>query len=342
MSKTPILLVNLGSPASAEPADVRKYLDEFLMDPDVLDVPAPLRALIVKGFILPSRPAKSAEAYRKIWTSEGSPLVAISERTRAALEALLGIPVGLSMRYGEPSIGAGVDALLARSGEIDELVVVPMYPQYAMATTKSVEVAVGKALAGRGVRYRFVAPFYSDSGYLDASAALVRRDYPSDAQYLLFSYHGIPERHLRKVDPTRRHCLGSPDCCSTPSVAHATCYRHQIIRTTEGIARRLGLDDGSYGFSFQSRLGPGWLTPFTDVLLREFPKRGITRLAVVCPSFVADCLETLEEIAIRGREDFLAAGGSSFTYLPCLNDDPFWIAALAELCRAADATKTWS
>ena len=337
MNNIAVLLVNLGSPASTDPADVKRYLEQFLMDPDVLDFPAPLRALIVKGFILPTRPAKSSEAYKKIWTDEGSPLITISERIRAALESYACVPVGLAMRYGDPSIASAVDGLLARAGDVDEVVVVPLYPQYAMATTKTVEVAAGKALEARGVRARFVRSFASDPGYLDAVASVARRDYPEDAQYLLFSYHGVPLRQLRKVDPTHGHCLASPDCCSTASPAHATCYRHQAFETTQGVAQRLNLREGTYGSGFQSRLGPGWLRPFTDELIPAFPAQGITRLAVICPSFVADCLETLEEIAMDAREEFLEAGGESFTYLPCLNDDPLWIAALANLCSIPDA-----
>jgi ferrochelatase len=335
VNDAPVLLVNLGSPASTDPVDVRRYLDQFLMDPYVIDVPLPIRAVIVKGLILPTRPAKSAEAYAKVWTEDGAPLIVNSERTRAALETAMGVPVGLAMRYGEPSIAAGVDALLSRTGMPRELVVVPMYPQYAMASSKTVEVAVAETLRERGVASRVVPPFYGDTGYLDAMEALIRRHYPGDAQHLLFSYHGIPKRHLRKTDPTHRHCLSSSDCCQTPSPAHATCYRHQAIETTERLAKRLGLGREEYSFAFQSRLGGGWLQPFTDVVLQQFPKRGITRLAVVCPSFVADCLETLEEIDIRGRDSFITAGGKSFTYVPCLNDDPHWIEGLASLCRAA-------
>jgi ferrochelatase len=332
-----VLLVNLGSPASTQTADVRAYLDEFLMDPHVIDIPFPLRALLVRGVVLPTRPAKSARAYAKIWTEDGSPLVVISERTRAALEARLERPVGLAMRYGEPSIGAAIDALLARSGSDTEILVVPMYPQYAMASTTTVEVAVEAALRARNIAHRFAAPFYADPGYLDAMEALMREAELGEAQYVLFSYHGIPKRHLRKVDPTGAHCLRSADCCSTPSPAHATCYRHQAIATTHALAGRLGLAEGSYGYAFQSRLGGGWLEPFTDKVLTELPKRGVKRLAVVCPSFLADCLETLEEIDIRGRESFMEAGGTSFTYVPCLNDDPRWIAALADLTRPAAA-----
>jgi len=328
-----ILLVNLGSPASPSAADVRPYLDEFLMDPYVLDVPGFMRTLLVRGLILNTRPAKSAEAYAKIWTDAGSPLVVISEQTRVALESLMERPVGLAMRYGEPSIPHGIAEVLARAGEIDELVIVPLYPHYAMASTKTVEVAVEEALRGKGVPYRFVAPFYDDPAYLDALAARMRADIPVGTQFVLFSYHGIPQRHVRKMDPTGNHCLRSGDCCSTPSAAWATCYRHQVLTTMEGVAQRLGLPADGYGFAFQSRLGGGWLEPFTDKELLALPKRGVKRLAVVCPAFVADCLETLEEIDIRGRESFLKAGGESFAYLRCLNDDPAWIAALAALCR---------
>jgi protoporphyrin/coproporphyrin ferrochelatase len=328
-----ILLVNLGSPASPQPADVKPYLDEFLMDPYVLDVPAPLRALLVRGLILNTRPAATGSAYAKIWTGEGSPLVAISKRTRAALEASAGIPVGLAMRYGEPSIANGLGELLGRAGDVDELIVVPLYPHYAMASTLTVEVAVERALQGTRLRYRFAGPFFDDGAYLDALAARTRASLTLDTEYVLFSYHGIPRRHVRKMDPTGAHCLRAADCCASPSPAHATCYRHQVIATTEGVAQRLGLERGRYGIAFQSRLGGGWLEPFTDRELEALPRRGVANLAVVCPSFVADCLETLEEMALRGRDAFLAAGGERFTYIPCLNDDAAWIEALGALCR---------
>jgi ferrochelatase len=344
MSERAVLLVNLGSPASTSVPDVRRYLDEFLMDPLVLDVPWPVRAALVRGAILRTRPAKSAEAYAKVWTDEGSPLIAISKRQRAALEAKLGIPVGLAMRYGKPSIKYGLADIRQRCGTVDELVVVPMYPHYAMASTQTVEVAVKAALAeshGPGPAWyksvRFVPPFFDDPGYLDALAGSIGKNIAKDTQFVLFSYHGIPKRHLRKVDPTRGHCLGSSACCETPSIAHATCYRHQILETTQKVAERLGMAPNSYGFSFQSRLGGGWLEPYTDVELEELPKRGVYSLIVVCPAFVADCLETLEEIAIRGKEAFQKAGGSNFIYVPCLNDEPVFIEALARLCGAPES-----
>jgi ferrochelatase len=333
MTRRAVLLVNLGSPASPATAHVREYLDEFLMDPYVLDVPAFVRTLLVRGLILNTRPAMSAAAYAKIWTDDGSPLVAISQLTRSLLEEHMRVPVGLAMRYGEPSIAHGLDELLARAGDLDELVVVPLYPHYAMASTKTVEAAVERALEGRNVAYRFVPPFYDDPAYLDALTARVRAGMPADAQFLLFSYHGIPQRHVRKMDPTGTHCLHAADCCAQRSPAWATCYRHQVLATMDGVAQRLGLSAADYGFAFQSRLGGGWLEPFTDKELVALPARGVKRLAVVCPSFVADCLETLEEMELRGRETFLAAGGETFAYIPCLNDDPAWIAALAGLCR---------
>lgn len=333
MSRSAVLLVNLGSPASPDPVHVRPYLDEFLMDPHVIDVPAPIRALLVRGIILRTRPAASGAAYAKIWTEDGSPLIVISHRIRAALEAHMQIPVGLAMRYAEPSIATGIAELLERSGEIDELIVAPLYPHYAMASTRTVEVAVARALANAPFAHRFTPPFFDDPSYLDALAEKSRPFIPDDTQFVLFSYHGIPKRHLRKTDPTKVHCLSSADCCAIGSPAHATCYRHQVLSATEAVAQRLGLRSGEYGFAFQSRLGGGWLEPFTDRELEAYPQRGIRRLAVICPSFVADCLETLEEIELRGRESFLAAGGEELAYVPCVNDDPGWIGALAALCR---------
>jgi len=333
-----ILLVNLGSPASTSVADVRRYLDQFLMDPHVIDLPWLARAALVKGTILPSRPAKSAEAYKQIWTDEGSPLIAISQRQRTALEAKAGVPVALAMRYGKPSIAYGLRDLVMRCGKVDELIVVPLYPHYAMASYGTVEDEVRSALAESAKReqwygrVRFVPPFYDDPGYLDALGASIGSRITRDTQFVLFSYHGLPKRHLRKADPTRQHCLSTESCCQTPSPAHATCYRHQILETTRLVADRLGFAPNTYGFSFQSRLGGGWLEPFTDIELAELPKRGVYSLIVVCPAFVADCLETLEEIAIRGKAIFKAAGGSNFVYVPCLNDAPEFIDVLARLC----------
>jgi ferrochelatase len=330
-----VLLLNLGSPASPAVPDVRRYLGEFLMDPYVLDAPWPIRRAIVSLAILPFRPAKSAEAYASIWTAEGSPLLAHGHALTAALDAALDAPVELAMRYGEPSIDAALQRLRARGAT--SVLLAPLYPQHADSTCTTSIVATRAALARQGNwgALEVLPPFHADAGYLDALAE-VSRPALADADHVLFTYHGLPERHLRKADPTGSHCLARKDCCETPSPAHATCYRQQCFATTRALVQRLGLRDGGWSQSFQSRLGRiPWLRPYTDEVLAELPARGVRRLAVVCPAFVADNLETLEEIGMRGRETFLHAGGEAFTLAPCLNEDPRWVSALAALVSRA-------
>ena len=330
-----ILLVNLGTPASTATSDVRRYLGEFLMDPYVLDVAWPLRRLIVSAFILPFRPKKSAEAYEKIWDAAGpgtgSPLLHYGRRLEDAAEDSLGIPVELAMRYGEPSLKRGVDRL-AEQG-VTELLLVALYPQYADSTVTTTVNAVRRLTAGR-MALHVLPPFYARSDYVDALAATVRERLPEHWDHLLLSYHGVPERHITRADPTGKHCLASPDCCSTPSPAHATCYRHQCLRTSELLAAALDIGAERYTVSFQSRLGRlPWLQPYTDQTLAALPSQGVLNLVVACPAFVADNLETLEEIGLAGRETFLEAGGESFTLVPCLNDRADWVAALSGWCR---------
>lgn len=335
MSLTGILLVNTGSPDSPEVADVRRYLGQFLMDGRVLDQPWPLRKLIVSGFILPRRPQRSAAAYRAIWWPEGSPQVVLSRRLAEAVQAGLDMPVSLAMRYGNPSIEAGLRELLPQG--IDRLLLVPLFPHYAMSTTQSV-VEETRAVLQRlrpGLPLAVLPPFYADPRYLDALVASAEPFLAQGSDHLLFSYHGLPERHLRKTDPTGRHCLRTPDCCASASPAHATCYRHQVLRTTELFVQRVGAPAGKYSVAFQSRLGRDqWLQPATAGELARLAQAGVRRLLVICPAFVVDCLETLEEIGIAGRETFLAAGGESFTLIPALNDQPQWVAALKELIGA--------
>jgi protoporphyrin/coproporphyrin ferrochelatase len=330
-----ILLVNLGSPDSTAVPDVRRYLDQFLMDPHVVDVPLWLRTLLVRGVILNTRPKKSAAAYREIWWEEGSPLVVISKRVQAALQARVEQPVALAMRYQNPSIEAGLQDLLAKAPNLREVLVMPLYPHYAMATTETVLVAVRQTLKRLGINLslRVLPPFYEHPAYLDALETVTKKHLTGEEDMVLFSYHGIPKRHVTKSDCTAHHCLKVQNCCEVSSPAHEFCYKHQVTRTTLEMVKRLGLK--KYEIGFQSRLGGGWLTPFTDKRLSAYPKEGKKKIAVLCPAFVSDCLETLEEIAGEGREDFLHAGGEVFTYIPCLNDDPAWIAALERLCREA-------
>lgn len=337
MASTPalkrgILLVNLGSPDSTNVGDVRRYLRQFLMDERVIDIPWAVRKMIVELFILPFRPKNSAHAYSEIWWEEGSPLIVISEKVQQLLQQRTDMPVSLGMRYGNPSIEAGVRHLLDRPDPVDEIYLVPLYPHYAMATTETVIVETRKVLRemGSDVKLTIQPPFFDHPDYIKALANSVRPYVEKDYDYLLFSYHGVPERHLKKTDPTGKHCLIADHCCQVASAAHPVCYRHQAFRTTEELTRALDIPADKYSVAFQSRLGQdAWLKPFTDGEVVRLAESGIKKLLVICPAFISDCLETLEEIGMRAKEDFLEAGGESFEMIPCLNDHPDWIAALA-------------
>ena len=329
--KRAILLMNLGSPDSTATRDVRTYLMEFLMDKRVIDYPWLFRQILVGGLIVPFRAAKSAEAYSTIWTKEGSPLIVLTQQLQAALQQVVEEPVEIAMRYGHPSMEEAYERLLQRMPQLEEVLAIPLYPHYAMA---SYETAVEYAQEiHRRMKYRFslnfIKPFYNESHYLHALSEHMRPYLQTQYDHILFSYHGVPARHIKKSDPTGNHCLQSAGCCDTASPAHATCYRHQCFTTTKEIVRLLGIPEGKYSNSFQSRLGKGWLEPFTDIRLEEMPKEGIKKLLILCPAFVSDCLETLEEIAMRGRESFTRAGGETYTMIPCLNVEPLWVQTLA-------------
>jgi len=334
MPKRAVLLVNLGSPASTSVADVRAYLREFLGDERVIDAPSqPWRSMLLEGIILRTRPKKSAHAYEQVWTKEGSPLVVTSRSVRQKLAATLGAdtPVYLAMRYGQPSI-ASVVAQIADDG-VDELLLFPQYPHYAMSSWETVVVRVMEEVARQTPRPHVttVQPFYADPDYIDALHAVSAPYLAQPHDFLLFSYHGLPERHMRKADSSHSHCLLVPDCCITCSPAHATCYKAQCLATTRALVARAGIAANRHSVSFQSRLlGEPWLRPFTDHELERLPKAGVRKLVVICAAFTADCLETLEEIQQQGRETFLAAGGESFTQIPCLNDHPAFIDFLAK------------
>lgn len=325
--KKGVLLVNLGSPDSTKISDVRRYLDEFLMDERVIDIPYWKRFLLIKGIILNTRPKKSAEAYKKIWWDEGSPLVVISERFTKKVADKLHIPVALGMRYGSMSIKKGIQELVNQG--VEEILLVPLYPHYAMS---SYETVVEKAKQVNkddfpNIKMVTMPAFYKNKQYIKVMADNIKKHLDGfDYDHILFSYHGIPERHIYKSDTTQSHCKINGSCCDTPSKAHRTCYRHQCFETTKGIVEALGLEDGTYSDSFQSRLlKDPWLKPYTDFELERFPKEGKKKLAVITPAFVADCLETLEEIAMEGKEDFMHAGGESYNYIPCLNDNDDWV-----------------
>ncbi len=335
-----VLIVNLGSPRSTDLRDVRRYLNEFLMDPFVLDMPSLLRLILVRGIIVPRRSPKSQAAYRSIWWPEGSPLVVLTNRIRDRLQEQVTMPVEAAMRYGTPSLNEGFELLLQRTSQpLEEILVILLYPHYAMSTYQTAMEATKRAAASLGIAgaLRFLEPYYQDSLYIKALVASARPYLEKGYDHLLFSYHGLPEHHLRKTDPTGSHCLAHENCCSTPSPAHATCYRAHVLKTTAAFVAEAGIPEEQYSVAFQSRLGRApWLKPFTDLEIACLATEGVKRLLVICPSFVTDCLETLEEIGLRGRTLFLEAGGAEFKLIPCLNDHPRWIDALATWCGSTN------
>lgn len=314
-----LLLVNLGTPDAATASALRRYLAEFLSDPRVVEIPRLVWWPILHGIILNTRPAKSAAKYASIWTPEGSPLAVWTARQAAGLQVALDarghrVRVRAAMRYGQPSIASTLDALRAEGAT--RVLVLPLYPQYAAATTASVADGLGQWLAGarRVPEMRFVAEFADDAGYIEALAARVREHWAAhgQAQRLLLSFHGLPQRSLALGDPYHDHC--------------------QL--TARLLGERLALPPERLVVSFQSRFGRArWLEPYTEPTLRRLAGEGVQSVDVMCPGFVADCLETLEEIAVEARAAFLAAGGSEFRYIDGLNARPDWIAALADLAE---------
>jgi len=331
--KRAIVLMNLGSPDSTSVKDVKKYLDEFLMDERVIDKPWLLRALLVKGIIVPFRAPKSAEAYKTIWTEDGSPLIVISQQLGEALKKEMEEPVAIAMRYGNPSPKNAFDELLEKNPDLTEVIAVPMYPHYAMSSYETaIEYAKEQHKKG-GYKFKLtiIKPYYDNADYIDALCESIKPHLKNDYDLMLFSYHGVPVRHIYKGDVTGQHCLKVTNCCDVPSEAHKYCYRHQCWTTTRLVTERLNIPKEKWQFSFQSRLGRDpWLQPYTAVQLEELPKQGVKKILVVCPAFVSDCLETLEEIAEQGKETFLHNGGESFEMIPCLNVHPLWVRAIAK------------
>lgn len=321
--KKGILLVNLGSPASPEPKDVKTYLDEFLMDERVIDFPKWARTLLVKGIILNTRPKASAKAYKKIWWEEGSPLIVLSERLQKKVQEKVDYPVALAMRYGSLTIKKGIQELVDQG--CTEIKTIPLYPQFAMATTETIDVKVDELVAEYfpQVTITRTPAFYKRKDYIKAlSDSIAERLDGLDYEHILFSYHGVPERHIRKSDITNGNCKMNGECCfKMGSKQHEFCYRHQCEITTVNVAKALGLKNRTYSTTFQSRLGfDPWLKPYTDRTIERMGKNGTKKMAIVTPAFVSDCLETLEEIAMEGEEIFHEVGGKEFTVIPCLND----------------------
>jgi len=337
-----LLLINLGTPDEPTAPAVRRYLREFLGDPRVLDINAVGRALLLNLVILPRRPAKSAEAYRAVWDPvRGSPLMYHSQDLAAGVAGKLGDDwhVELAMRYGSPSLREGLERLV--KANVDRIVVLPLFPQYASSSTGT---AVARVMELASERWSvpaldFVPAFFDDPGFVGAFEAVARPALAAAApDHILFSFHGLPVRQIAKTDVTGAHCFASNSCCDT--LANPNCYRAQSFHTARSLAARLGLAPEQYTVCFQSRLGrTPWITPYTDVVLDELAKAGKKRLAVLCPAFVADCLETVEEIGIRARAQFKAAGGEELTLVPSLNATPAWIDAVAAIAERHAARK---
>ena len=324
-----ILLINLGSPKELQLKSVRSYLKEFLSDDLVIDIPKIFQQLLLNLIILPFRPKKTLEAYSSIWTKEGSPLILNTNKIAKSLSKKSGIAVEVAMRYQEPKIYDALKNLIAKGCK--DITVIPLYPHYAMATTLTTIKEVKRVAKDMDLNLKFIESFFKEPAYINSLSKKITSYLKDETDYLLFSYHGIPERHILKTDLTKSHCLNTPDCCNKESASKPFCYKAQVLETSKLCAKEIGLESDQWGVSFQSRLGPGWLKPFSDIELAELPKKGKKNIAVVCPAFVADNLETLEEMDIRGRETFLDSGGNSFTYVPCLNDDDSWIDFLSSL-----------
>jgi ferrochelatase len=333
-----ILLVNLGTPDAPTTPAVRRYLRQFLSDPRVIDLNPVARALLVNLAIVPFRSSKTAEAYRKIWTPEGSPLLLHTRNLAKKVQEGLGpgFRVAVGMRYGKPTIAAGIAELLRAN--VSEIRMLPLFPQYAASSTGSA-VAEFERVMGRqdgAPPFRILPPFYRDPGFIEAFAKIAEGVFEKiRPDHVLFSFHGLPERHILKEDPVGNHCLQFDECCDQDVMQNQKCYRSHAFKTAHALRKRLGIPDDVCSVSFQSRLGrTPWLKPYTDLVIPELVREGKKRLVVFCPSFVADCLETLEEIGIRARASAMEAGAEAFELVPSLNDSPLWVDAVCRMARS--------
>jgi protoporphyrin/coproporphyrin ferrochelatase len=340
LKRVGVLLINLGTPDAPTPEAVGRYLRQFLMDGFVIDVAKPLRWFLVNVVIVPRRKGQSAQAYQKVQLPQGSPLRVNTRELAEKVAARLAVDgdsfvVEYGMRYGNPSIASSLARL--RSQDVSRIIVMPMYPQYAESSYRTAIEETKKRAGELGLTdlLSFAPAFYDRPGFINACAGRVRDTVQLWlVEHFVFSFHSLPVRHLKKLDATQSHCLIKSDCCDTISAINQNCYRAQCIFTARAIARELGLRDDGYTISFQSRLGKAeWLGPQTEDVLRELAHDGFKRVAVACPSFVADCLETVEEIGIRARETFIRAGGEELRLVPSLNSEPAWVDAVVDWIR---------
>lgn len=342
-----VLLVNLGTPEAPRTAEVRRYLREFLSDPRVIDIPWFFRALILYAFILPFRPAKSAEAYAKIWTTEGSPLLVHGRNLvhKVATDLGEGYCVRLAMRYGAPSIAGAIEELV-REG-VKEIVVLPLYPQYASSSTGSTVEEVCRVIGQmwNTPPITVLGSFFDHPDFINAFVQVGKENFTQHGrpEHVLMSFHGLPERQIKKSDPRGLGCLRGQSCCEDPGERLQYCYRAQCFATAKALASGLGLSEQEYTVCFQSRLGrTPWVKPYTDELVPLLAARGVKDVAVFCPAFVADCLETVEEIGMRAADSFssASAGAGRLRLVPSLNDSDLWAAGVANLIRKRQGVRS--
>ena len=331
-----VLLINLGSPKELNKKSVKEYLRVFLSDDNVVDIPKFFQQLILRLFILPFRPKNTLEAYEKIWTKNGSPLIISTESIANKLSKKTGWKVEHAMRYEEPSIEKALNNF-KRKG-VNKIYVISLYPHNAMATTITTELETRNVAlnVANDIELIFTKPFFDNEEYINAMVNSIKPFVENQSfDKIIFSYHGIPKRQAKKTDETGEHCFSVSNCCEIENEGSKDCYRSHTRIASDLTAKKLGLNDDQWEIAYQSRIGPGWLTPFTDKRLAKLPEEGKDNIAILCPSFISDCLETLEEIDIRGRETFFNAGGKNMTYIPCLNDSEDTINLLENLVRAS-------
>lgn len=331
MDKIAVLLTNIGTPENCDTQSVKEYLAEFLTDKDVIAAPKIVRELLFKRLIVPLRAKKSAAKYQKIWTSEGSPLRSYSEKFTHLLQKEMGSSyfVVLGMRYGTPSISQALDEIQKQG--IKKVILAPLYPQYAVATTASSLNKVHSVIKEKKVSFDLseLSEFYDHPNYIE-SCLKDLKNYYGKFDHLLFSFHGLPVSQVKKVPG----CYVNSNCCEMAKAENRRCYKAQSLMTAKSLAQGLGLSDDQWSVSFQSRLGPvKWIEPYTDHHLKGLAESGIKNLAVYAPSFVVDGLETLEEIAMEGKETFIQSGGKSFQYIPCLNVSEHWVFGFSKIVK---------
>ena len=324
-----ILLINLGSPKDLDDKSIKEFLIEFLSDDLVIDYPKIIQQTLVRGVIVPFRYKNTQAAYEEIWSAKGSPLIEMSKKVSKKLENKISTPVEIGMRYQEPSIEQGLRSLVNKG--CNEIKVIPLYPHYAISTTLTTKLKVEEIVRNLdcNLNIEYVDHFYNSENYIKALSSSIQDYIKPETDLLLFSYHGIPKRHLKKATPERNH--SEELCLKSQCVIKEFCYRHQVMETSRLCAQELSLSEDQWKVSFQSRVGPGWLQPFTDKELEKYPSLGIKNITVACPSFVSDNLETLEEINMEARETFIDNGGEEFNYAPCLNDNEPWIDFLSSI-----------